>query len=153
MKSIFPRIIETFPQEDRASSERKRILHERLLYRYLQRKIEGWSVNDFLTAEKIDKYVLYAVTDFTELFINDLDHSQGNAKPENICDKNADIFQTGFKGRAIISPDVLVNMYKNGEVNKVIIMSVLHENEIVSELLKRGILLNDIISFVSVLYA
>lgn len=153
MMDIFPQIIETFPERGKASLERKCIFHERLLYQYLQKKIKGWGVKDFLAAERIDNYALYAVTDFTKLFIDDLDNCQESNISGIICDRNAEIFEKGFKGRTVISLKDLVDLYKNEKVKKIIIMSVLHENEIINELLERGISLNDIISFVSILYA
>lgn len=149
---LFPQIIEISVLHGRASQEKKCIFHERILYHYLKRKINGWNVADFLKEEKIEKYALYAVTEFTELFIRDLVKNDGR-KPEIICDKNAESFCLDVNGYMVISPEKLVCLYKNRKIEKIIIMSVLHENEIIDEMLKKGILLNDIISFVSILYS
>ncbi len=152
-KDIFPQITEVSYGQGRASYEKKCIFHERLLYRYLMRKIEGWSVKKFLDTEGIKSYALYAVSDFTTLFLKDLEQNEGIGVSGIICDKNAKAFKFKFNNWEVILPDELVNQYKHGKIEKIIVMSVLHENEIIEELIKEGILLNDIISFVSVLYS
>lgn len=152
-KEIFPQMVEVLSGQGKASYEKKCIFHERMLYRYLMRKIEGWSVRNFLDLEEIDSYVLYGVTDFTTLFLKDLEQNGGTYAPGMICDKNAEAFHFTFMDWPVILPDGLVNQYIYGKTGKIIVMSILHENEIMDELLKEGILLNDIISFVSVLYS
>ncbi len=156
-KEIFPQITEVSYGQGRASYEKKCIFHERILYRYLMRKIEGWSVKDFLDTEGIKSYALYAVTDFTALFLKDLARNGGADVNDTgtpvVCDKNAAELQFRFHGHPVILPDKLAGRYKEGRTDKIIVMSVLHENEIIDDLLKEGILLNDIISFVSVLYS
>lgn len=147
-----PVVVDSLKDNGKASYEKKCLFHERFLYRYLIRKIEEWSVKDFLEIEGINKYALYAVTDFTILFIKDLEKN-GGIRPEIICDKNAKNICNGALGYMISIPDEMINLYKSKRIQKVIVMSVLHENEIINELLKRGIMLNDIISFVSVLYS
>lgn len=149
---LFPQIIEISVLPGRASQEKKCIFHEGILYHYLQRKINGWSAADFLKEKKIEKYALYAVTDFMELFIKDLEKN-GGRKPEIICDKNAERFYYGVNSYEVISPEKLVCLYRDRKIEKIIIMSVLHENEIIDELLEKGVLLNDIISFISVVYS
>ncbi len=46
-RSIFPQLVEISEKKDKISYERKCLIHEKLLYRYLERKIEGWSVKNF----------------------------------------------------------------------------------------------------------
>lgn len=150
---IFPQVNAFLVQHGIASYERKCIFHERLLHQYLTRKIEGWSVKKFLEEEKIKKYALYAVTDFTVLFIKDLERANGCNTQGIICDKNAVKFHYKVENWPVIPIDELICQYKNGLIEKVIIMSVLHENEIINELLDKDILLKDIISFVSVVYS
>lgn len=152
-KDIFPQMTEVSYGQGRASYEKKCIFHERILYRYLMRKIEGWSVKHFLDMEGIKRYALYAVTDFTILFLKDLEQNEGIDAPVIICDKNAKAFQLQFNHWPVILPNELFTQYKDGKIDKIIVMSILHENEIIDELIKEGILLNDVISFVSVLYS
>lgn len=152
-KEIFPQIVTTPKPLGRADYEKKCIFHERILYHYLKRKINGWGVQEFLNEQEIESYALYAVTDFTELFLADLDQINGEKDKVVICDRAAEAFPFGIWGRTVISPEELTNWYKKGDIKKVIIMSILHENEIFDELMRRGVLLNDIISFVSVVYS
>ncbi len=147
---IFPQMTEV----SKVSYEKKCFFHERILYHYLMRKIEGWSVKNFLVMESIKRYALYAVTDLTTLFLKDLEQNGEDTGASGIiCDKNAGAFQFRFNNRSVILPDELVGQYKDGKIDKIIVMSFWHENEIIDELIKEGILLNDIISFVSVLYS
>lgn len=150
---IFPQVNASPAQHGIASHEKKCLFHERLLHHYLTRKIEGWGVEKFLEEEKIRKYALYAVTDFTFLFIKDLERERGSHIPGIVCDKNAEKFHYKIENWPVITVDELICQYKNGLIEKVIVMSVLHENEIINELLDKGILLKDIISFVSVVYS
>lgn len=152
-KDIFPQMSEVSYRQGRASYEKKCIFHERLLYRYMMRKIEGWSVKNFLDTEGIKSYALYAVTDFTTLFLKDLEQNEDTDALGIICDKNAKAFQFQFNHWSVILPDELFGLYRDGKIDKIIVMSILHENEIIDELIKEGVLLNDIISFVSVLYS
>lgn len=152
-KDIFPQMTEVSYGQGRASYEKKCIFHERLLYHYLTRKIEGWSVKCFLDTENIRNYALYAITDFVTLFIKDLEQNENTGASGILCDKNAKAFDFRFKDWQVILPEDLVDQYKNGKIDKIIVMSVLHENEIIDELIKEGILLNDLIPFVSVLYS
>ncbi len=152
-EEIFPKIIQIQAQPGRAGYEKKCMFHERMLYHYLERKIDGWCVSDFLRAEKIEKYALYAVTDLTYLFIKDMERSGCGYLPETICDQNAERYQFEFKNRTVILPGELVKQYREGKIKKIVVMSVIHENSIIEDLQKRGILLNDLISFVSILYS
>lgn len=149
---IFPQFLESSETQKRASYEKKCIFHERLLYHYLMKKIEGWNIKDFLEKERIEDYILYALTDFTNLFVKDLEKN-GGRRPLFICDKNAEKFSYNMMGYEVSTLKKMIYLYKNGKVKKIIVMSVLHENEIITELLKEGMLLNDIISVISVLYS
>lgn len=151
--NIFPQVKKESFELGRASYEKKCIFHERLLFRYLIRKMEGWSVRNFLDMEGIGSYALYAVTDFATLFLKDLEQTGDTFASGVICDKNAGAFHFQFNQWSVILPDELIKRYKDGKIERIIVMSVLHENEIIDELIKEGILLNDIISFVSVLYS
>lgn len=149
-KDIFPQMTEVM----KVSCDKKSFFHEKILYRYLIRKIEGWSVTNFLVMENIKSYALYAVTDFTTLFLKDVEHNGKYIDALGIiCDKNAEAFQFQYYNWPVILPDELVGKYKDGKIEKIIVMSFWHENEIIDGLIKKGVLLNDIISFVSVLYS
>jgi len=151
-QDIFPDILGVQIESKIKNTDFRSVFHERILYRYLSLKLSGWSVSDFLKKEGIEHYVLYAVTDFTGLFIEDLKQNSCEDKLDIICDKNAQAFPNGYKGRTVINQDELIRLYKNGKKSKVIIMSVMHENEIFSELLSKGIRLDDIIPFVGMLW-
>lgn len=150
---IFPEIIEISAEQGQTTYEKRCKIHERILFHYLERKIDGWNVSDFLTEERIENYALYAVTDFTSLFLKDLEQNNRDRLPEIICDRNAEKYHFKYRNWPIILPDDLIIQYEKNNINKIIVMSILHENEIIAELQKKGVLLNDIISFVSVLYS
>ncbi|HCT89978.1 MAG TPA: hypothetical protein DF613_01145 [Lachnospiraceae bacterium] len=149
---ILPKIKRCKHPPDRITYEQKCMTHEKILLRYLNRAINGWSVADFLGVEKINEYALYAITDFTEIVCDDLEHA-GYFVPKGICDKRASEYPDGYKGRKVMDIDELTDLYFMGKIRKIIILSVLHENEIIDSLLCRGIALNDLISIVSILYA
>lgn len=151
-KNVFPQKYDVF--ESQEMSIEKEILQKKLLYQYLTRKINGWTVRDFLSNEGIEKYALYAATDLTFLFCEDLEKNHGNGSSEEIIyDRKAEVSQFQFKGHSVLSVSELVRRYKDGKIRKIIIMSTWNENQIINDLIKRGIVLNDIISVVSVLYS
>lgn len=152
-KEMFPKMVQIQTQPGRAGYEKKCMFHERILYHYLERKIDGWCVSDFFQTEKIKEYALYAVTDLTYLFIKDMEKSGCGYLPETICDQNAERYQFEFQHRPIILPEELVKQYREEKIKKIVVMSVIHENSIIEDLQKKGILLNDLISFVSILYS
>lgn len=152
-KEIFPQILEKKAESGKASYEKKCIFHERILFHYLKRKMQGWSAGNFFDEENINSYALYAVTDFTDLLLDDLACRGNENILEIICDRKAEAFRSGYKGREVVTPYEMLCKYKNKKIKKIIIMSILHENEIIDELLEQGVLLEDIISFVSILYS
>lgn len=149
---IFVPVTEATVRSGGISREQKSIFQERLLYRYLTRMMEGWGVGDFLVASGSRKYALYAVTDLTDLFLRDLEKQGESSRPELICDRNYRAFSHGYRGCLVVSPDELVRRYQSKEIEKVIVMNIFHENHILDELIEKGILLKDLISFASVLY-
>lgn len=150
---IFPEIVEVPAVQGQAGYEKKCKFHERILVHYLERKIEGWGVSDFLRDEGMKNYALYAVTDFTGLFLKDLEQNDRMRLPEIICDRNAEKYCFKYRNCQILLPEDLIVLYEKNEINKIIVMSILHENEIIADLKRRGVSLNDIISFVSILYS
>ena len=149
---IFPSIIKCELSTGIISYEQKCLFHEQLLLQYLRKSVNGWALIDFLSVQNINKFVLYAITDFTEIVCDDLKHKQVYGQGR-ICDKRAVDFRDGYKGWEVIGVEELVNLYHTNEINKIIILSVLHENEIMDDLLNQGIKLNDLISIVSILYS
>lgn len=79
----FPKIVEISAGQGQASYEKKCKVHERMLFHYLERKVTGWNAGDFLKEERIEDYALYAVTDFTNLFLKDLEQNDRDRLPDN----------------------------------------------------------------------
>lgn len=151
--TMFPVMVDAPVQVGKASYEQKCLFHERILYQYLSRKMEGFSVKDFLDTEQINNYALYALTDFTYLCIKDLSQNDQGSFPHVIADKTAGKNNCNIQGIPVIEPEEMVRQYQQGDIDKIIVMSVLHENEIIDWLLNQNIRLDDIISFVSVLFS
>lgn len=150
---MFPAIVDVPVQEGKADYEQKCFFHERVLYQYLSRKMDGFSVKHFLSMEQIENYALYALTDFTHLCIKDLSQNNKGSFPKLIADRDAGKNNCKIEGIVVVGPEELVSQYQQGNIDKIIVMSIIHENEIIDWLLKRDIRLDDIISFVSVLYS
>lgn len=151
--NLFPQVIEKSEYPENELINKKSAFHEKLLYRYLILKMGGWGIKDFLDNEGIKNVALYAVTDFTRLFLDDLDKSNDRDISVMVFDRNVKAFPFGVNKQSVILPSELVYQYTNRKIQKIIVMSIVHENQIIDELTKKGISLNDIISFVSVLYS
>lgn len=149
---IFPSIKKCKYPTNIISYEEKCIFHEKILSKYLKRLVNGWSINTFFLNEKIEKYILYSITDFTEIVCDDLKHIELFV-PGKICDRRASEYPEGYRGWEVVDIKKMIDLYQAGKVDKIIILSVLHENEIIDDLLCRGIDLNDLISLVNILWS
>ena len=122
------------------------------LLKYLYNKLQGYEVSQFFLKMNWKKIALYAINDLTELLYLDLAKGEQDIKIACICDKYYEAFANGYKGNPVIGIDELVRRYKHGEIDCIVIGSVIHENSIIRELMLKGCDMERILSINSVIY-
>ncbi len=127
-------------------------LQERLFFCHAKKKCRGWKFSDFLRDNKIKDYALYAFTDFTEIFLEEIINDPFSILPKVLCDRNLNQNRfMKFPQFTKCSFDELIELYKNMNIDKIFVMSAVNENEIYAELLSHQVNIDDIISIVSIL--
>lgn len=148
-ENMFPQVREikpvTYPDHYIQSAEWFQFQYP-LLKRYFTKVLEGFSVCDFFQGAEVSNVAVYALTEFAELAIKDIDRSCVSAQIGCISDRNYDRFQEGFLGHAVSSPEAMLEQYRNGTIDKIIVCSIFHANEIMSDLMKMGFQLKDLIT-------
>lgn len=150
---LFPKIQETGNDKKFVTKEERYQYQCPIILRYLRNKIAGWSIGDFFSELETKKYVIYAITEFADLVCDDLAESEIEVKPLYICDKNYMKYPGGHKGYKVNGIPKLVDDYKKGEVEKILLCNILRQQEIVNELLDNEIKMNDIISITSAVFS
>jgi hypothetical protein len=145
--NMFPTVQEPIISDDNYIDTVERYQYQYpIIMRYLKNKINDWNVGDFLYEQGAHKLVLYAITEFTELVIEDLKRCEKPIKIASICDKNNQKYIDGFQKYKVIGIDELVAGYESKKFDKILICSIFHANEIFTGLMERKIKLEDMIS-------
>lgn len=143
---------------DKETSDRYIDLNERYLYqyqiimKYLQKSVTGWNAGKFFDRNDIRHLIVYAITEFTDLVIEDLNHAWCKVNVDCVCDKSFEKFSHGYKGLDVVGIDTLLKKYQSGEADKILICSIFHENEVYQELMNLGISQKDLISVIDVIF-
>ncbi|HCL04325.1 MAG TPA: hypothetical protein DHW61_18265 [Lachnoclostridium phytofermentans] len=116
-----------------------------LIMKYLKMKIAGYSVGDFTRKINVNRIALYAITEFTDLFIDDL-KTYDEQLVVTVADKKADKYPNGYKKYDVIFPQELYRLYEQKQIDCILVCSIFHENEVIKELLKIGFDINDLIT-------
>lgn len=148
----FPKVREVLCPPGYIGKEERYQYQYPIIMRYLNNKINGWNVGDFLYEIGGRTVALYAITEFTELVINDLKRCDKPIEVVSICDKNSKKYEDGFHEYEVTDMDNLLALYQSKRVDKILICSIFHVNEIYADLMERGIGLNDLISVNSAIF-
>lgn len=132
--------------------EERQIYQYPIVMKYLQKKIDGWNVAHFFEKRNIKNVALYAIVEFTDLVIDDWNRSDSQSKIVAISDKNYKKYKAGYKGCQVISVNELIENYKTGKIQMIVVCSIFHENEIFRELMNNGVQQDSLISINSVVF-
>lgn len=145
--NVFPTVQEpVFRDADYINTAERYQYQYPIIMRYLKNKINEWNIGDFLYEQGAQKIVLYAITEFTELVVEDLKRCKKPIKIAAICDKNKQKYIEGFQQYEVIGIDELMDGYESKKFDKILICSIFHVNEIFDDLMERKIELEDMIS-------
>ena len=83
------------------------------------------------------------------------DLKRNDKKVEMVCvsDRNYLRFARGYCGRKVVGPQEMIEMYRRKEIDKILVCSIFHVNEIINEFLCQGIDLDDIVSISTAIFS
>lgn len=122
------------------------------ILKYLRNKLQGYETNQFFTKMGWHKIALYAINELTELLYMDITNSNSDVEIACICDKQYTEFVNGYKGNPVIGVEELIRRCRNGEIDCIVVGSVIHENSIIKELTMKGCGLDRVLSINSVIF-
>lgn len=129
------------------SEEEKTIYQFPLIVEYLKKKINGWSVGDLLKQVAAKKVILYSITLYTELIAMDICNTDTDIVVDSISDINENMIGNMIYGKKIISVDEAVNKVNMKDVDYILVCNVFREQEIINDLLQRGLDISRILTF------
>lgn len=150
---IFPKVKEVVENPTIVDKYERAQYQYSIVMRYLRNKIAGWKITDFLRGIETTNLAIYAITEFTDLICEDMQNEPNSECVKYICDKNADKYGNGYGKYAVVNIDRLIADYKQKKIDKVLICSIFHVNEIFEELINRGIALEDLISVTNAIFS
>lgn len=121
-----------------------------ILKRWLENKFAGWKVEQYFLQNNLYHVVLYAATELTGLFCEDMGEYWNGIL--YICDKDYSNKKV-YCGYNVLSPDRLFDDYQKKLIDKIVICSPIYENEIFDELLEKGFHLEDLVSLTQIIYS
>lgn len=122
------------------------------ILKYLRNRLRGYETNYFFRKMGWHKVALYAINELTELLYLDITNSNSDVEITCICDKQYTAFVNGYQGNSVIGVEELSRRYQNGEIDCIVVGSVIHENNIIQELAMKGCDLDRVLSINSVIY-
>lgn len=123
-----------------------------LIMKYLENKIQGKEIYDFIADSGFKNVAIYALTEWTDMVYDDISRHTDKIQIVCVCDKAYTRFSNGFHGNEVVGIEELVRQYKQGRVDGVVVCNVFREKEIIQELVEKGICQEHVISIISVIF-
>lgn len=154
MQNVFPKVCDVIESSNYIEQCERWQYQYPVILRYLKNKINGWNICDFFQTYGYRRVALYAVTDFTELILQDI---EANNRIEHhdisVYDTNYQKFVHSYMGYEVNGIHKLIEKEQLGKLDCIIVCSLMHENEIISSLMQKGVKQEKIISIVSVIFS
>ena len=131
--------------------------NERYLYqydivaKYLEKKMQKFSVAEMFCRLGMKRVVLYAVTDLLNLVLTDILNDKRDVSVF-ISDRQFQWMNGWYRGMAVIAPCELKRLIEQNVLDGIIVCNPIRENEIIDGFLGEGIELKKIYSLVSLIY-
>lgn len=133
------------------SEEEKIIYQFPLIVEYLKKKINGWSVVALLEQIAAKKVILYSITLYTELIAMDINNANTDIVIDSISDINEKMIGSIVCGKSVISIDEAVNKVITKEADCILVCNIFREQEIINDLLKKGLDPSNILTFTEII--
>lgn len=150
---MFPKVKKVITKYNSADRDERYRYQCPIVMRYLENKLQGWNIGIFFEQIKARKIALYAVTEFTEYVLRDLQVSASKVDVICIGDRNYSRFPQGVYGKKVVSVEEIFERYRLGGIDKIVICSLFHENIILEDFMKRGVRQEDLIPVTSAIFS
>lgn len=135
---------ETFPEVDKNSiktgilvGNQHEILYYPIVLKYLKNVLNGWHIVDFCMKMGKNKVALYAMTEFTDLILDDFSNSTSMDYIEGIYDRNSFNLNKNYRGIELNNVDTMLRNIKENKIDCIVICSFNNENAIFKELVEK----------------
>lgn len=151
-EKLFPEI-KKYEYKANAIQDEERIIYQYpIIYEYLSKKVKGYGVSSFLKSNGFYNVCLYAVTEFTDILISDIENAKDNIRIIAVGDLHPEKYSFKYKSYSVVGIEKVRQMYENKEIDGVMVCSVFHEYEIIKQLIYNGINAQDVLSFNSYVF-
>lgn len=120
--------------------------------KYLKNKIKGWSICNFFPLYGFENIAYYAITEITELILLDI-QSNTNTNTVHLYDTFYSNMQDEYMGYKVGGIEQLLEDYNGNKIDLIVVCSLVHECEIISNLISIGIPVEKIVSIASIIYS
>lgn len=130
-----------FPEVDKNSiksgiASQRDVLYYPIILKYLKNVLNGWHIAEFCMKMEKKNIALYAITEFTDLILDDFRNSSSLDYIEGIYDRNSIKYNNKYRGIQLNSVDTMLQNIKENKIDCIIICSFNSENAIFSELIE-----------------
>lgn len=132
-------------------AERQRTQYP-ILYQYLKRQMSDKPVLSTIRRLGLKRVALYALTDITELVLEELKSAWDEFEICAACRNEERFEKTGWRGLRVLGASELCRLEADGELDGVIVCNPPRENSIISDLLKLGFPLRKIYTIGAIVF-
>lgn len=150
---MFPKVKKIVTKYNSAERNERYRYQCPVVMRYLENKLRGWNIGVFFEQIQTEKIALYAVTEFTEYVLRDLRGSDFPVEVRCIGDRNFIRFPQGVCQTEVVSPNEVLRRYQSGEIEKIMICSLFHENAVFEDFMNQGVRQEDLLSVTSAIFS
>lgn len=136
---------------DKISNNERRLYQYDIVFKYLEKKIQGFSIGKILHRFGIKRIVLYAVTELLDLALEDILNGKNNFDIL-ISDRQFQRLGGEYRGMPVAAPQELRQIVSGDDTYGIIVCNPVRENEIIDELIAEGVGLEKIYSLVSFIF-
>lgn len=137
MNKYFPEVLRT--DSSFIGTKERYIYQYPLVMKYLKKKISGWNFWNFFDEFGEMTICVYANTEFTEMIMDDYRLYSGKTIVKYMSDRNYELYSDKYSDLKTLSPQEMIDLYKAGGIDYIIICSIFRLNDIYLELIDSGI--------------
>ena len=136
---------------DLTSEQRKKYMYP-ILRKYLSNQVNGYKITDFFAKYNYKKIVLYAYTDLSKLFIEDMITAGFDMNNVYVIDKNAARIRNKH-GVPVFDWEHFLKICNTEKIDIIVIGSIFYEHQIINDMLQAGIKLDLVTTATAIIFS
>lgn len=136
-EKIFPEVDKNSIKSGILVGNQREVLYYPIIFKYLKNVLNGWRIVDFFMKIGKKKVALYAMTEFTDLILDDFSNSSSMDYIEGIYDRNSINLNKKYRGIELNNVDTMLRNMKENKIDCILICSFNNENAILNELVEK----------------